>query len=451
MTDNTLSSCSKSTSSKNYQLKTFLKVFNHYYGNFKTFFKVSDPRKSSKCLYPLESYLYLALMMFLLRLQSVRQINYLLNTVAANKKFCRLFGCSNLPHSTSLNKISRRLIPEEMQVITSNMVKHLIKQRVLETRRLFGKYYMIAVDGTYVYSSPTRHCEHCLTRTSKKTGKTTYYHMILEAKLVTKDGFALSVMSEFVQNEEENPSKQDCETKAFHRLAAKLKQAFPKLPIILLLDGLFADGSIFQICRENNWEALIVLKDKDLSTVNQEFKNLKLVHPEKSFQQNKGGCKQDFSWCNDIDYRDGKKRQFSLSIIECIEQQADEKTTKYKSISTIRVRRNNICKLSDAARTRWVIENQGFNTQKNHGFALKHQYSKNYTGMKVFYYLLQICHTWEQLTRRSNLFKRLCTKKYGSIKNIYFNMLEEWRREVLSDDEINFIKNTKVQIRLDSG
>jgi hypothetical protein len=450
MKDNTLSNCTKSTS-KNHQLKTFLKVFNHYYGSFKAFFKVTDPRKSSKCLYPLESYLYLALMMFLLRLQSVRQVNYLLNTVDANKNFGRLFGCPSLPHSTSLNKICRRLIPEEMQVIASNMLRHLIRQRVLETRRLLGKYYMIAVDGTYVYSSPTRHCEHCLTRTSKKTGKTTYYHMILEAKLVTKDGFAFSVMSEFVQNEEKNPSKQDCETKAFHRLAAKLKQAFPKLPIILLLDGLFADGSIFLICRENNWEALIVLKDKDLSTVNQEFKNLKLVHPEKSFQVTKDGCKQDFSWCNDIDYRDGKKRQFSLSIVECIEQQADEKKTKYKSISTIRVHRNNIRKLSDAARTRWIIENQGFNTQKNHGFGLKHQYSKDYTGMKIFYYLLQICHTWEQLTRRSNLFKRLCTKKYGSIKNIYFNMLEAWRREVLSDAEINFIQNTKVQLRLDSG
>ena len=452
MKKNTLYSCTKSILPKrNNQLTAFLKVFNHYFGSFKRFFKVTDPRKSEKCLYPLESYLYLALMMFILRMKAVRQISFLLKTADANTNFDQLFRCPHLPHSTSINKISRRLNPDEMQNATTYMVKYLIKQRVLEQYRFLGRY-MIAIDGTYTYSSSKRHCKHCLTRTSKKTKKTTYYHMILEAKLVTSDGFAFSIMSEFVQNEEENPSKQDCETKAFHRLAEKLKEAFPRQGFILLLDGLFADGSIFQLCKEKNWEAIIVLKDKDLSTVNQEFENLKLMHPEQAFIVRKhDGCKQSFSWCNEIDYVDGKKRQFHLNILECIEQQADAEETKYKVISTIKVHRNNICKLSDAGRTRWVIENQGFNTQKNHGFALKHQYSKDYTGMKVFYYLLQIAHTWEQLTRRSNLFKRLCKQKYGSIKNIYYHMLEEWRNKVLDEVAMDFIKNAKVQIRLDTG
>ena len=54
-------------------------------------------------------------------------------------------------------------------------------------------------------------------------------------------------MTEFVENPSQNPTKQDCELKAFYRLAKRLKR-FPRLPICLLLDGLFAGGPTFALC-----------------------------------------------------------------------------------------------------------------------------------------------------------------------------------------------------------
>jgi hypothetical protein len=44
----------------------------------------------------------------------------------------------------------------------------------------------------------------------------------LEATLVTKNGFVFSLMTEFIENPGENPTKQDCELKAFCRLAGRL-------------------------------------------------------------------------------------------------------------------------------------------------------------------------------------------------------------------------------------
>jgi hypothetical protein len=40
--------------------------------------------------------------------------------------------------------------------------------------------------------------------------------------LVTTDGLAFSVMTEFIENPGEKPTKQDCELKAFYRLADRL-------------------------------------------------------------------------------------------------------------------------------------------------------------------------------------------------------------------------------------
>ena len=41
---------------------------------------------------------------------------------------------------------------------------------------------------------------------------------------------------------------------------------------------------------------------------------------------------------------------------------------------------------------RWRIENEGFNTQKKHGYYLEHLYSQNYWALKNHYYLIQTGH-----------------------------------------------------------
>ena len=77
------------------------------------------------------------------------------------------------------------------------------------------------------------------------------------------ESLVVSIDSEFIENNGEDAErqkqmseeerKQDCETKAFKRLAEKLKKAFPRLPIILLADSLYASEPVMDICRRNDW------------------------------------------------------------------------------------------------------------------------------------------------------------------------------------------------------
>jgi len=56
---------------------------------------------------------------------------------------------------------------------------------------------------------------------------------VLEANLSFQNGMVIPLMSEsldYLHGDTER-RKQDCETKAFHRLAARLKAAFPRLPV----------------------------------------------------------------------------------------------------------------------------------------------------------------------------------------------------------------------------
>lgn len=134
------------------------------------------------------------------------------------------------------------------------------------------------IDGTGLSTFHEKHCEHCLRRvfTDKETGETTtvYMHHVLEAKLVVGD-MVFSISSEFIENESEEVTKQDCEIKAFHRLAKKLKQTYKRLPICILGDSLYVCEPVFSRCEEYKWKYLCRFKEERIKSIASEFKSLK--------------------------------------------------------------------------------------------------------------------------------------------------------------------------------
>jgi hypothetical protein len=136
-----------------------------------------------------------------------------------------------------------------------------------------------------------------------------YYVYVLEANLAFQNGMVIPLLSEVLTDlEGDQPKdKQDCEQRAFHRLAQRLKECFSHLPILALLDGLYPNGPMIELCRQNNWDFMIVLQDTSLSTVWEEIKgrqqleNKKLEKP-KVWSQNWGDRRQRFQWFNDIPY-----------------------------------------------------------------------------------------------------------------------------------------------------
>ena len=424
---------------------------------FPLFANVTDPRNPQKILYPLASLAFAGVTMFLFQLKARRQIGLLLRNGPSISKFQALFGVECFPHGDTLEATFSNIETDQVQSVVTGMTETLIRKKVLYSYRLLGIYFIVAIDGTGTIRFSRRHCPHCLTRT--QNGKTFYYHPVLEAKLVTSNGFAFSLMSEFIENPGDKTTKQDCELNAFYRLTERLKIRFPRLPILLSMDGLFAGGPTFDLCRRYGWKFMIVLKDDDLPSVNEEFDALSKLQPENRLAWRTGKeaqIKQLFRWVDDIAYVDSLKKEHSLSAIECLETKPDKegqkKTTKFKWVTNCHVSSKNVTTLSnDGGRMRWKIENEGFNVQKKGGYALEHAYTNNPNSAKVFYLLLQIAHLLAQLLYKANLLKRDFPAGFGSAKNLAFRLLEAWRNARTTKADIAITLQKRFQIRFDSS
>ena len=131
-----------------------------------------------------------------------------------------------------------------------------------------------------------RHCKHCLKKTFNKGEEnehTVYYHYVLEAKLVVGD-IVISLDSEFVENEREDVEKQDCEIRAFYRMAKRIKKEYPKLPIIISGDALYTCDPVISTCRKNKWEYILRLKEDRLKLLGEEIKCLEKAEKQEEIK-----------------------------------------------------------------------------------------------------------------------------------------------------------------------
>ena len=239
------------------------------------------------------------------------------------------------------------------------------------------------------------------------------------------NGMVIPLMSEFLdyQQGDGQKNKQDCEQKAFHRLAERIRKAFPRLPIMLLLDGLYANGPIMQHCHDYNWDYMIVLKAGSLSTVRGEFESLLLLEKENRHQQKWGDRKQSFQWINHIryDYGPNGKHHIEIHVVVCHEEweaiddkigEIVSKTMRHAWISSRPVNHLNAharCNLG--ARYRWGIE-AGFLVEKHQGYSYEHLFAKNWNAMKGYHYLMRLAHLFNTLARFSSELAGLF-KQYG--------------------------------------
>ena len=335
-----------------------------------------------------------------------------------------------LPHHVTENDYLERLNPNELQDTIQDIVYDLIRRKSFDEAKFMGKWIVI-IDGTQLYSGDRKINDKCLERHYNKgtEQETVNYHVdVLEAKIYFGSELVCSICSEFIENNgedaekykgmSEEAQKQDCEIKGFKRMAEKLRKAFPRLPILLLMDSLYASKPVMDICKENKWDYIIRFKDGSIPYIAKEYEDI----PEKERVGNA-------EYINEIDY-EGHKVNF-LKYREETVVDGDITIKTFQWITNIEITQKNALKIAKTGRLRWKIENQGFNRQKNWQGDITHACNWDEWALKNHYLMQQISDFMKQL------YEHYILKKLGIIKkqkNISSDLLESFERQLTAED-----------------
>jgi hypothetical protein len=389
-------------------------LHHHFPDFFDQLVSINDPRK--KAHYSIQEIVFAGIALFVFKCGSRNSMDNLRQEEQFSKNYQKAFGL-RLPDLDTVALVFNCLNENELQAIKKQLINHLIKRKVLDKFRVNGMH-LVAVDGTGLVSFKKRHCDECLTKTSKN-GVVTYFHNVLEAKIVTSNGFSISLCTEWIENANIDYQKQDCELNAFNRLTDRLKKEYPRLPICVCVDGLYPTTRFFSICLANRWGYIVVLKDDRLSKLWNKIVRLQHEYFKKKNPDGKETMVQRCWFSNAIEHNG-----FTHNWVELEEERLSTEGNiidylRFVFLTNQPICKNNALMICQAGRTRWKIEKQGFDQQKNHGYHISHKYCrKSVLGLKNFYQCCQIGHLLNQLVELSVEFRRNLIKKV-TIKHLW--------------------------------
>ena len=419
------------------------------------FDNLTDLRHQSYVKYKMKVIFMVRLMGLMCSIKSMNEMTREFNTQETIENIARMceLGLNEIPHCDTINDVFEKVKVEEIEEIIKDIITKLIRGKILTKFLVRDKYYHIIVDGTGLATSRKRYNKNCLVKnkTDKNGNKYQEYSTyVLEAKLVVGN-MVFSIGSEFVENsnnknfihrkiskykklekktynkkedKRKNLSyqkyKQDCEIKAFERLAKKIKKNYPRLNILISGDALYANQKVIDICMKNKWKYIIRLKEGAIPTLYKEFE--KIVSEENECNVDK------YEFVTKIAYKD-----YETNVIRY-----KDKETEFTYMTDLPITNKNIESSIIVGRKRWKIENEGFNIQKNGTFDIGHLYSKNAVAIKVHYLMIQIAHIIRQLVENgsielksqklkikeiSQLIKKTLTSTIVDIQLAYINQL----------------------------
>ena len=297
---------------------------------------------------------------------------------------CRTVTCSG----NAVRHASRVAVSAVAQ-IPVNMVRQLTRMRMLDSARLFDRWWLIAVDGTLQDRGR-----------DTKEGEARHRY-VLAASLVGPYGMSFPLMSEFMDMHDPVRDKEDCELNAFGRLAARLRAAFPHRPLCLLLDGLYPVKPVFDTCEAYGWKFVATLREGRQPLAYDEAVQTMMMSPSHRFQGQREGedgpVEQTLRWTHDVPFG---AHLFNVLFSGEI---SPTSATLWVWVTNLRLTHERVYAIANhGGRARNSIENL-FNVEKNGGFGLEHTFCANEQASQNYHLMMQVAFILWQLLAKGAL------------------------------------------------
>ncbi len=370
---------------------TSLSFDNLYRNLHKGFGQIKDHRRSNS-RYSLQDILSAGFAMFSLKSPSL--LNFSLRSQQEDKNIMDVYQINKLCSDTQMREVLDKVEADKVRSLFSKVIEQVKKSDFFTSYHYFKQMVVVSIDGVEHFSSRKVHCKHCLKK-EHKTGEVTYSHAMLAAVMVHADKREVVPLAAEPILQQDGCEKNDCERNAAKRLVKHLKESYPKLKALLVEDALYANGPHIEQILGANYHYLIGVKPDSHKALFKQVTSRRQSN-QHCFVENK--ITHQFYWESNLPL---SSSQSHIRVNFLRYQQKDIQGNLLKEftwITDIELRKNNVLLLAKAARSRWKIENETFNTLKNQGYHFEHNYGHGQDQLStVLAYLMLLAFTIDQI------------------------------------------------------
>jgi len=378
---------------------------------------IQDHRQEARCNHSLHDAVMSGFACMFFQDPSLSQFQQRMEEHEYKNNLRTLFNVETIPKDTQLRDIIDNIYSEYFRPVFKDYFEKLQRSKYLKSYQILPDHYLCAIDGVYHHSSDSIYCDKCLTKTHKN-GTKTHQHGVLQGALMHPDKRqVIPFMPEPIANSD-GTKKQDCEINSAKRFIEKLKKDHPRLGLIIVGDGLFSKGPMIQTVLDKKMHFLFVAKPNDHKYMVEWISAFNSL-PSITSSDTKGRHHQ-YRYVNKVPLN-SKEDAPLVNYIEYELTNADGKITfKNSWVTDIEVNESNVERLARGGRCRWKIENECFNSLKNQGYCLEHNFGHGKENLSHNMYLLTLlAFFFHQIFELSDPAYQLCRRSLGSKKHLW--------------------------------
>lgn len=301
-----------------------------------------------------------------------------------------IFHIDHVPCDTQLREILDPVDPEALRPAFLEVFRRLQRGKVLEQFTFIDGHYLLSLDGTGYFSSEKIRCASCMQKTTRN-GKITYYHQMLGAVIMHPDRKeVIPVMPEPIIKQD-GQAKNDCERNAARRFFQKFRQDHPRLPVIVVEDGLASNAPHILECRRHNLRFILGAKEGDHAYLYKQVKQRREQGAVEEFEilDEPTGIRHRFLLARDVPLNESNQ-QLLVNFIEYWEIHPNGRIQHFSWVTDLSLTRDRAMPIMRAGRARWKVENETFNTLKNQGYHFEHNYGHGKENLSVVFAMLMM-------------------------------------------------------------
>ena len=321
-------------------------------------------------------------------------------TVRANLK--SLYGIGRAPCDTALRERLDEVDPRELRGVFKRVFAALQRGKGLEGFTCFDGHYLLSVDGTGYFSSSSVHCDNCCEK-HHKDGHVTYYHQMLGAVVVHPEQREVFPLAPEPIVKGDGATKNDCERNAAKRLLGDVRREHPHLKLIVVEDGLASNGPHIKLLKQLDMRFILGAKPADHKALfewveaTERMNTGAVKHVEHTDEH---GVHHRFRYLNAAPLND-THFELEVNFLEYWETRPNGKGQRFSWVTDLPIDDARVMALMRAARARWRIENETFNTLKNQGYCFEHNFGHGTKHLStVFAYLMMLAFLIDQCQQR---------------------------------------------------